>query len=144
MKKQKKNILFLCTGNSCRSQMAEGFMRHYYGEKFNAYSAGISPSVVNPKAIEVMKEIGIDISEQTSKSVEYFVDKSFDYLITVCDHARETCPLFTGEVKTRLQWGFEDPADANGTQEEILRKFREVRNLIKDKILEFFNAYNKL
>ena len=140
MKEQKRRILFLCTVNSCRSQMAEGFMRHYYGDKFNVYSAGISPSVVNPKAIEVMKEIGIDINEQTSKSVDYFIDKSFSYLITVCDHAKETCPLFTGEVKTRLHWGFEDPAEAKGTEEEILGKFREVRDLIREKIKKFFKS----
>lgn len=139
----RQKILFLCTGNSCRSQMAEGFMRKYFGDHFEIFSAGVSPSVVNPNAIKVMKETGIDISRHTSKSVELFRDKKFDYLITVCDNAEEACPVFTNEVKNRIHWSFEDPAEAAGTQEEILKKFRQIRDLIKDKILEFFKAFDK-
>lgn len=139
MAKKKKRILFLCTGNSSRSQMAEGFMRKYFGDIFEVFSAGINPSELNPNAVKVMKEIGIDISEHTSKSVELFRKKRFDYLITVCDNAKETCPVFTDEVKNRLHWSLEDPAEVTGTQEEIIKKFREVRDLIKDKILKFFN-----
>ena len=139
MAKEKKRILFLCTGNSCRSQMAEGFMRKYFGDIFEVFSAGINPSEVNPNAVKVMKEIGIDISEYTSKSVELFRKKRFDYLITVCDNAKEACPVFTNEIKNRIHWSFEDPAEVTVTQEEIIKKFREVRDLIKDKILKYFN-----
>jgi len=139
MAEKKKRILFLCTVNSSRSQMAEGLMRKCFGDIFEVFSAGINPSEVNPSAIKVMNEIGIDISEHTSKSVELFRKKKFDYLITVCDNAKEACPVFTDEIKNRLHWSLEDPAEVTGTQDEILKKFREVRDLIKDKILKFFN-----
>lgn len=139
MAKEKKRILFLCTGNSSRSQMAEGFMRKYFGDIFEVFSAGINPSEVNPNAAKVMKEIGIDISEHTSKSVELFRKKKFDYLITVCDNAKEACPVFTNEIKNRIHWSFEDPAEVTGVQEEIIEKFREVRDLIKNEILKYFN-----
>ena len=139
MAKKKKRILFLCTGNSSRSQMAEGFMRKYFGDIFKVFSAGINPSEVNPNTIKVMKEVGIDISKHTSKSVELFRKKKFDYLITVCDNAKEACPVFTNEVKNRLHWSLEDPAETIGAQEEIIKIFREIRDLIKNEILKYFN-----
>lgn len=133
-----KNILFVCTGNSCRSQIAEGYMRHYFGDTFEVFSAGLLPSHVNPKAIQVMKEAEIDISDHTSDSINDYLNTSFDYVITVCDDANESCPVFTGEVKNRLHWGFEDPSFAQGTDEEILDKFREARDLIAEKIKNYF------
>ncbi len=139
MAKEKKRILFLCTENSSRSQMAEGFMRKYFGDIFEVFSAGINPSEVNPNAVKVMKEIGIDISKHTSKSVELFRKRRFDYLIAVCDNAKEACPVFTNEIKNRLHWSFEDPAEVTGTQEEIIEKFRKIRDLIKNEILKYFN-----
>ena len=135
---EKKKILFLCIENSCRSQMAEGLMRKYFGEYFDVFSAGINPSEVNSKAIDVMREIDIDISKHTSKSVNLFLNNFFDYVITVCNDAKETCPIFSGKVRNKLHWSFEDPADTKGTQNKILEKFREVRDLIKDKILTHF------
>ena len=135
----KKKILFLCTGNSCRSQMAEGIMRKYYGDEFEVFSAGTNPSSLNPYAVRVMNETGIDISSHSSKSVELYLNKPFDYVITVCDDAKEQCPVFPGRVGKRLHWSFEDPADAEGSEKEVLEKFREVRDMIKDKILTYFN-----
>jgi arsenate reductase (thioredoxin) len=133
-----KNILILCTGNSCRSQMAEGFLKHF-DSSLNVYSAGTYPSSkVSPFAITVMKELGIDISKNKPKSVDNFLDKEFDYVITVCDNARETCPVFIGNVKNRLHIGFEDPADAKGTEEEILNFYRKIRDEIRKAFLEFY------
>lgn len=124
-------ILILCTGNSCRSQMAEGLLKSF-DDKLEVYSAGTNPSSrVHSKAIRVMKEVGIDISQNVPKNVDRFLDQSFDYVITVCDNAKETCPVFTGKVKHRLHIGFEDPADATGTEEEIIAVFRKVRDEIK-------------
>lgn len=140
MRHDKKRILFLCTGNSCRSQIAEGFMRYYFGDSFEVHSAGLLPCYVHPKAIKVMKESGIDISRQTSKPVDLFINSPFDYVITVCDHANESCPMFTGEVKNRVHWGFEDPTFNRGTEEEVLNRFREVRDLIKQKLLDYFGT----
>ena len=135
----KKEILVLCTGNSCRSQMAEGFLKSFDSE-LNVYSAGTNPSgTVHPKAIQVMKEIGIDISVGYPKNVDEFLNKSFDYVITVCDNAKETCPVFVGKVNERLHIGFEDPAEANGTEEEILSEFRKIRDEIKDRFEEFYS-----
>ena len=138
MNTEKKKILFVCTGNSCRSQIAEGYMRHYFGDAFEVFSAGLLPSHVNPKAIQVMKEVEIDISSHTSDSINDYLNTSFDYVITVCDDANESCPVFTGEVKNRLHWGFEDPSFAQGTEDEILDKFREARDLIAEKIKNYF------
>ncbi|MBI9031683.1 arsenate reductase ArsC [bacterium] len=122
-----KKVLFLCTGNSCRSQMAEGFMKQYEG--FQAFSAGTKPAErVNPHAITVMKELGIDLSSHNPKMVNEFLADEFDYVITVCDSAKKTCPLFTGKVKHRLHIGFEDPDGHN------LDKFREVRDLIAEAV----------
>lgn len=121
-------ILILCTGNSCRSQMAEGFLKSF-GSNLEVYSAGTKPEkAVNPKAIQVMKEKGIDLSRNYPKSVDQFIEQPFDYVITVCDSAKETCPVFSGQVNHRLHMGFEDPAGTIGTDEEILDKFREVRD----------------
>ena len=135
----KKEILVLCTGNSCRSQMAEGFLKSFDSE-LNVYSAGTNPSgKVHPKAIQVMKEIGIDISVGYPKNVDEFLDNSFDYVITVCDNAKETCPVFVGKVNERLHIGFEDPAEAKGTEEEIFAEFRKIRDEIKDRFEEFYS-----
>lgn len=126
-------ILILCTGNSCRSQMAEGILKHYHPD-WEVFSAGTKPAArVHPMAIKVMSELDIDISQNTPKMVDLFLDKAFDYVITVCDGAKETCPMFTGKVKQRMHIGFEDPAEAKGTEEEILKVFRKVRNEIKEK-----------
>jgi len=133
------NILILCTGNSCRSQMAEAFMRTF-DSRLNVFSAGTKPaSKVNPYAVKVMAEVGIDISSHYPKDVDDFISKSFDYVITVCDNAKETCPVFTGKVKNRLHIGFEDPADATGTEEEIISVFRKVRDEIKRDFLDFYH-----
>lgn len=129
-------VLFLCTGNSCRSQMAEGLLRHFGNNKFEVFSAGTHPSFVHPLAIEAMREIGIDISNHRSKSVMEFLGQEFDYVITVCDKAKESCPTFPGDVK-RIHWSFEDPAEATGTKEERMKVFRKVRDEIKSHILEF-------
>lgn len=132
----KKRVLFLCTSNSCRSQMAEGFLRSLAGDRFEAISVGLEPSVVNPKAIKVMKEIGIDISHHTSKDVNQFIGQNFDYIITVCDNASEHCPYFSGKAE-RIHWSFEDPAKAIGNEKEVLSLFRKVRDQIKSKLDDF-------
>ncbi len=130
-------ILILCTGNSCRSQMAEGFLKSL-DSSLEVFSAGTNPAQrVNPNAIKVMNEIGIDISKGHSKNVEQFINHSFDYVITVCDNAKETCPVFTGNVKHKLHIGFDDPADTTGTEEEVLPVYRRVR----DEIVEEFSAF---
>lgn len=139
----KKKILILCTGNSCRSQMAEGILKSLDPE-LEVYSAGTNPaSQVNPKAVQVMKEIGLDISKNYPKSVEQFINDSFDYVITVCDNAKETCPVFIGKVGKQIHIGFEDPAEANGTEEEILSVFRKVRDNIRDEFVKFYNLLSK-
>jgi len=132
-------ILILCTGNSCRSQMAEGFLKTFE-ENLEVFSAGTDPSdEVHPKAIQVMQELGIDLTKNYPKSVDEFLDQEFDYVITVCGGAKENCPAFMGKVKNRLHIGFEDPADATGTEEEILFEFRKIRDEIKRDFVEFFN-----
>ncbi len=128
----KKRVLFICTHNSARSQIAEGLMNELYGEKYEAFSAGTEPSKVNPFAIEVMDEIGIDISKHRSKSLEEFITQDFDYVITVCDHANEVCPFFPGG-KERLHKGFNDPAAVHGNDMDRLTAFRRTR----DEILEW-------
>lgn len=134
----KKRILILCTGNSCRSQMAEGFLKSF-NEELEVYSAGTKPAEkVNPKAIKVMQEIGIDISKGKPEDVAQYLDQSFDYVITVCDNAKETCPVFIGKVGKQLHIGFEDPADATGSEEEILSVFRKVRDEIKEEFYKFY------
>ncbi len=126
-------VLFLCTGNSARSQMAEGLMRSLGLGLWEVKSGGLLPSYVHPLAIRVMEEIGIDISHQTSKSMEQFLNEDFDYIVTLCDHAAMSCPTFPGQAK-RLHWSLEDPAAAVGTIEQRLRVFRKIRDQIKGKI----------
>jgi len=131
-------ILILCTGNSCRSQMAEGFLRSF-DKQLEVFSAGTRPSKeVHPKAVEVMKEIGIDLSGQHPENVDKYLGQSFDYVITVCGNAKETCPTFMGDVKHHLHIGFEDPADAVGTEEEVLNEFRTIRDQIHRDFLTFY------
>ncbi len=134
-----KNILVLCTGNSCRSQMAHGYLQYFAGDAARIYSAGIETHGVNPKAIQVMAEDHIDISHHTSNNVDEYTDIAFDAVITVCDNANEACPFFPGEVK-RLHYNFPDPAKATGTPEEIINKFREVRDMIKVYSANFVNS----
>lgn len=136
----KPRILVLCTGNSCRSQMAEGYLKHYAGSKAEVCSAGIEAHGVNPVAVTVMKEDGLDISGQTSNKIDEYNHLTFDYVITVCDNARENCPYFPAQVK-KLHHNFPDPAKATGTEEEIIAQFRLVRDMIKSYIKEFVNAY---
>lgn len=133
-------ILVLCTGNSCRSQMAEHILRSL-DPRLEVASAGTHPSNrVHPKAIQVMREIGIDISDARPKSVDLFLAQSFDYVITVCDNANETCPVFLGGVAHRLHIGFEDPAEAVGTEEERLTVFRRVRGQLKERFHQYYDT----
>ena len=131
-----KKVLFLCTGNSVRSQMAEGWLNALGSGQWKAKSGGVISSYVHPLAIQVMGEIGIDISKKTSKSMDQFINEKFDYVITLCDHAAEFCPTFGGQGR-RLHWPFEDPAGATGTTEERLAIFRKIRDEIKKKIKQF-------
>jgi len=132
-------VLIICTGNSARSQMAEGLLCSLSGGKIEVHSAGTRPSRVNPIAIEVMQELGVDISGHRSKSVDEFAGQEFDYVITVCDSARETCPVFPGRTQ-RLHWSFEDPAAASGSAEEQKAVFRRVRDQIADQLRNFTEA----
>jgi len=136
----KKKILILCTGNTCRSQMAEGFLKSFDNE-LEVFSAGVEPEErVNPNAVKVMNELGIDISRGMPKDVNDFINDSFDYVITVCDHAKETCPVFNGKVKEKLHIGFEDPAHARGSEQEVLAVFRTIRDEIRR---DFYNLYKE-
>lgn len=135
-----KNILVLCTGNSCRSQIAEGYLKHFAEGKANVYSAGIETHGVNPRAIAIMKEDGVDISKHTSNNVREYNDVVFDYIITVCDNAKENCPYFPSQAE-RFHYNFEDPAKAKGNEEEIMSKFREVRGEIKEYSDNFIKTY---
>ena len=131
----KQKILFLCTGNSARSQMAEAFVRKYADDRFEAHSAGLEPKGLNPFTVKVMNEVGIDISGQTSKGVDTYLGKMlFQYLVTVCDDADKNCPTVWPGVNTRMHWSFQDPAAVEGSEEKKLAKFREVRDLIEAKI----------
>ena len=133
----KRQILFLCTGNSCRSQMAEGIVNHYLGDTWHASSAGVEPAgYVHPLAIQVMKEIGIDISQKVSKSVNNFRNNEFNVIVTVCDGAAKNCPAWLGKGQT-THIGFDDPAYATGSVEERLSVFRRVRDEIRKEILDF-------
>ncbi len=135
----KKTILILCTGNSCRSQMAEGFLKSFDNE-LEVFSAGKIPAEkVNPNSVIVMDEVGIDISPQFPQNVDEFIDQSFDYVITVCDNAKEVCPVFTGFVKHQLHIPFDDPADATGTEQEVLAVYKRVRDEIKEEFTQFYN-----
>jgi arsenate reductase (thioredoxin) len=131
-------LLILCTGNSCRSKMVEGFLKSFDGN-LEVYSAGTKPEKeISPFAVAVMKEAGIDISNNTPKNVSNFINDSFDYVITVCDNAKNTCPLFIGNVKHRIHIGFDDPADAIGTDEKILSVYRKTRDEIKKEFYKFY------
>jgi arsenate reductase len=134
-----KNVLVLCTGNSCRSQLAEGFLRHFAGNNANIYSAGIEVHGLNPRAVKVMAESGIDISGHTSNHVDEYADIRFDYVITVCDNAKESCPIFPTEAQ-KFHYNFPDPAKATGTEEEIISEFRRVRDMIKAYSFDFVNG----
>lgn len=131
----KKRVLFLCTGNSARSQMAEAFLRRYAGDQYEAHSAGLEPKDMNPFTIQVMEEIGFSMKEHSSKGVAVYLGKTlFQYLITVCDHAEKNCPTAWPGVNQRLHWSFEDPAAFEGSEDEKLKKFREVRDQIEQKV----------
>lgn len=136
---ERSRVLFVCTHNSARSQMAEGLLRHLAGDLFEAFSAGTEVTRVRPEAIEVMREIGIDISGQESKSVQRFVGQPFSWVITVCDQAREACPYFPGADDT-AHWGFDDPSEAVGSEEQRLAVFRRVRDEIRDRLRMFILA----
>jgi arsenate reductase len=132
---RKPKVLFLCTGNSARSQMAEAFVRHYAGDWLEPHSAGLDPKGVNPYTVRVMQEAGIDISDHTSKSVrEYMGQAHFDYLVTVCQHAEKNCPTTFLGFGNKLHWGFDDPAAFEGNEQNTLAKFREVRDLIETQV----------
>ena len=131
-----KKVLVLCTGNSCRSQIAEAYLRHFAGEKAAIYSAGVETHGVNPRAISTMKEDGIDITQHTSNNIDEYVNIDFDFVITVCDNAKERCPFFPTKAK-KFHKNFPDPAKATGTEEAILEQFREVRQMIKNYSQQF-------
>jgi arsenate reductase len=133
---ERKRVLILCTGNSARSQMAEGLLRHDGGGRFEVFSAGVSPSHVRPEAVEAMREAGIDISGQRSKPIEEFAGQEFDYDIPLCDNARERCPIFPAAAR-RVHWSFDDPAEAAGDHEARLAVFRRVRDEIRARLREF-------
>src|SRR5713226_279214 len=139
---KKKRVLFLCTGNSCRSQMAEGLLRELAGNQFEAESAGTNPTRVNPLATRVMAEVGIDITEQRSKSVDEMTGERFDFVITVCDRAREACPVFPGRAN-RLHWSFDDPAEAEGSEQERLAVFRRTRDEIAASVNHFASTHHR-
>lgn len=132
-------VLILCTGNSCRSQMAEGFLKSFDSE-LEVFSAGTSPAArVHPRAMAVMKEAGIDISAHSPKSVDQFLSLPFDYVVTVCDNAKEQCPVFSGNVKHRLHIGFDDPSEAFGTDESVMAEFRRVRDEIREGFMRLYS-----
>jgi arsenate reductase len=135
----KQRVLILCTGKSARSQMAEGLLRHLAAENFEVVSAGVEPSFVRPEAIEVMREIGIDISKARSKSVDEFTGQTFDYVITVCDNANQRCPVFPGTPQ-RIHWSIEDPAAVAGDEIQRLAAFRAARNELQSRLTGFMNT----
>lgn len=133
-----KKILVLCTGNSCRSQIAEGYLNYFAGDKAKIYSAGIEIHGVNPKAVEIMKRDGIDISKHTSNHIDEYMNIDFDYVLTVCDNAKESCPYFPSNA-VKFHYNFPDPAKASGTEEEVMEQFRKVREMIKKYAQNFVN-----
>jgi arsenate reductase len=139
----RRRVLFLCTHNSARSQMAEGFLRAFAGDHFEAASAGTETRGVNPLAARVMAEVGVDVAAQTSKTLDRFLGASWDYVITVCDSANEACPIFSGATM-RLHWSFEDPSAARGSESERLAVFRRVRDAIRSRIETWLAAYSTL
>lgn len=133
----KQLVYFLCTGNSCRSQIADGFLQAMGSDKYEVKSAGLESHGLNPRAVQVMKEVGIDISHHTSDVIDPKILNRADYVITLCGHADEHCPVITNKKVTKWHWGFEDPAKATGSEEEIMAAFREVRNAIQARIEAF-------
>ena len=136
---EKLQVLILCTANSARSQMAEGILRNLAGDRVEAYGAGAKPSQLNPNAIEAMQERGIDISGQSSDHLNQYLDREFDYVITVCDNAAETCPLFPGPAR-RIHWSFPDPAAAEGDHDAVLQAFIRARDGLEDKIRDWLKS----
>lgn len=134
----KKKVLFLCQGNACQSQIAEGLLNHFYGNKYEVHSAGINPTDVDKNAIEVMKEIGIDISKQTSKHVNKFLNQKFDVIITFCDVDEKTCPNLFAEAIKNYKWEYFDPSEGLSSQKDLLKALREVRDDIKTEIVKKF------
>ncbi len=137
-----KKILVLCTGNSCRSQLAEGYLRYYAGDKAEVYSAGVETHGVNPRTIATMKEDGLDISGHTSNNISEYLGVDFDYVITVCDNAKERCPYFPTKAQ-KLHYNFPDPAKATGTEDQITKAFRDVRDMIKAYSADFVQHHLK-
>ncbi len=137
-----KKVLVLCTGNSCRSQLAEGYLRFFAGDRAQIYSAGVETHGVNPRAIRTMAEDGIDISRHTSNNIDEYRDIDFDFVITVCDNAKERCPYFPTRA-AKFHYNFPDPAKAVGTEEEVMQQFREVREMIKKYCKEFVDQHLK-
>ncbi|MEW5807516.1 MAG: arsenate reductase ArsC [Acidobacteriota bacterium] len=135
----KKKVLFLCTGNSARSQMAEGLLKHLASDRFEVFSAGTNPEAVHPMAIEAMIPIGIDISNHRSKSIREFLGQTFDFVITLCDSVKESCPVFPGQYRD-IHWSLTDPSDAVGTDEEMLSVFAEIRDELRRRILNFIEG----
>lgn len=135
-----KRILVLCTGNSCRSQIAHGYLQYFAGDKAEIYSAGVETHGVNPKAIKIMAEDHIDISQHTSNNVDEYMEIPFDYIITVCDNAKENCPYFPSKA-LRFHQNFPDPAKATGTEEEVMDEFRRVRDMIKVFSIDFIQQH---
>lgn len=142
MTDRKLRVLFLCTHNSARSQMAEALLRHHGGEAVEVYSAGTEPGGVHPLAVRAMAESGIDISDAGSKNLNQFIGQDFDYVITVCDRANESCPVFPGDPD-RIHWSFDDPSAATGSEEERLKAFRDVRNLLNMRLQNWLLAVNR-
>lgn len=135
----KKKVLFLCTGNSCRSQIGEGLMRHLAGDRYDVYSAGVEPSRIHPMSILVMNEIGIDISQQSSDDVSDYLNSGIDIVISVCDHAAQTCPTFPGNVE-RIHWGLKDPFHGWDVDESKLPDYRQTREDLKQRIQDYLSA----
>jgi len=138
----KRFVYFLCTGNSCRSQMADGFLNALGNDQFEVKSAGLEAHGLNPRAVQVMKEAGLDISQNCSKVIDPEILHRADFVITLCGHADEHCPVIMNENAVKWHWGFDDPAKATGTEEEIMDQFRSVRDAIKDRIVQFINVFS--
>jgi len=138
----KKKVIFICTGNACRSQMAEGLLRHMAGNKFEVYSAGSHPSHLHPASVAVMAEWGIDIARHTAEPIDDYLETGIDIVITVCDNAQQICPTFPGNVK-RIHWGLDDPYHGWGAEPEDLLPYREIRDELKDRIKVFLTEQNK-
>jgi len=139
---KKQKVIFICTGNSCRSQIAEGFLRSITGNLFDVYSAGSHPSKVHPNAVSVMRELNIDISEHTSESIDYYINLGINIVITVCDNANQVCPIFPGNVE-RINWNITDPFRGWKTKKNDLNNFRKTKDIIKEHIIQLINNLEK-